>query len=176
MSSHRVLSVPLSLIVAILGITLAVRPVAAGYSVLDLGTLGGNSSEATGINNAGQIVGSSATATGAVHGFLHQQGSMTDLGTMIGGSSSHATGINDAGQVVGYGGINAFGPQFREFVEGFIWQNGSVQTVGALYCPCTFSTRYGISAAYAIDAAGQGSDTVRTGPKTIARPDRGPRR
>jgi probable HAF family extracellular repeat protein len=75
----------------------------------DLGTLGGDSSSAWGINDAGQVVGESYTAEGpdpsgilTPHAFMTGPGGagMTDLGT-LGGSSSRAFGINDAGEVVG---------------------------------------------------------------------------
>jgi probable HAF family extracellular repeat protein len=136
----------------------------AAYSITDLGTLGGDASEATGINNQGGVVGWSATAGGETHAFLYAAGTMTDLGTLPGGTSSRATGINDAGQVVGFAGINEHGPGFQEFTQGFIWQDGSMQALGALYCPCTFNKRYGTSAAFGVNAAGQvvgDSETVR---------------
>lgn len=70
-----------------------------------LGTLGGNSSSAAGINASGQVVGTSNAASSALHGFrtaanLPINPGTDDLGT-LGGSSSSAAGINDAGQVVG---------------------------------------------------------------------------
>src|SRR5215203_2441281 len=71
--------------------------------VQDLGTLGGSSSYATGINDSGQVIGDSYTSAGEQHAFLYDEGAtpkMQDLGT-LGGSSSYATGINDSGQVVG---------------------------------------------------------------------------
>jgi probable HAF family extracellular repeat protein len=68
--------------------------------MVDLGTLGGSSSNATGINDIGQIVGRSETASGDVHAFRWENGAMLDLGT-LGGSSSFATGINELGQIVG---------------------------------------------------------------------------
>jgi len=68
--------------------------------VIDLGTLGGLNSKATGINKAGLIVGNSQIASGYVHAFLYSNNVMTDLGT-LGGLNSHAIAINDSGQIVG---------------------------------------------------------------------------
>ena len=51
----------------------------------DLGTLGGRSSRPRAINERGQVVGESVTASGETHPFLWQNGKMTDLGT-LGGS------------------------------------------------------------------------------------------
>lgn len=66
----------------------------------DLGTLGGSTSFANGINDEGVIVGDSYTAGNADHAFSYSNGKMTDLGT-LGGSSSQATGINNTGTIVG---------------------------------------------------------------------------
>src|SRR5262245_16288075 len=126
----------------------------AAYSIIDIGTLGGDSSQALGLNNLGDVVGVATTAGGASHGFLHRNGEMFDLGTLPGGSSSSATAINDRGDIVGYGGINGFGPEFREYTQGFVWRDGAIRAVGALYCPCTFNVRYGTSMAFAVSNAG----------------------
>jgi len=77
--------------------------------VQDLGTLGGSSSIARGINSSGQVVGYSYTSAGEQHAFLYDASAtpkMQDLGT-LGGSSSYATGINDSGKVVGYSNTSA---------------------------------------------------------------------
>ncbi len=84
---------------------------AANYLVTDLGTLGGESSTATDLNTAGQVVGVARTMAGRDHAFRWQNGVMTDLGT-LGGTTSHAAAINEAGAVVGWaetpeGGIRA---------------------------------------------------------------------
>jgi probable HAF family extracellular repeat protein len=63
---------------------------------------GGVSSQATGINNQGQIVGFATTASGPNHGFSWKNGVMTDLGT-IGGTFSQANGVNNNGRIVGFG-------------------------------------------------------------------------
>jgi probable HAF family extracellular repeat protein len=70
----------------------------------DLGTLGGNSSQAFGINDNGQVVGVSTLADGVTsHAFLWAEDTGTvDLGTP-GGSSSTAAAINSAGEITGWG-------------------------------------------------------------------------
>jgi probable HAF family extracellular repeat protein len=133
----------------------AQRATGRGYSITDLGTLGGTSSEAAGVNNPGEVVGSSTTAAGVSHAFLYRNGLMFDLGTLPGGSASQATAINDRGDIVGYSAVNAYGPEFRERIQGFAWADGTMRALGALYCRCSFNVRYGTSRALAIANGGQ---------------------
>lgn len=69
-------------------------------SVIDLGTLGGNTSVAYAISPSGVIVGSSVTAAGAEHAFRWREGVLADLGT-LGGTRSVAYAVNPSGDVVG---------------------------------------------------------------------------
>jgi probable HAF family extracellular repeat protein len=73
--------------------------VLADGTVTDLGTLGGRSSVALAINDAGVVVGWADTPTGS-HAFRYANGVMTDLGT-LGGANSVANGINASGAIVG---------------------------------------------------------------------------
>jgi probable HAF family extracellular repeat protein len=59
------------------------------------------SSDASGINDAGQVVGSSFVG-GVVHATEWSDGGVIDLGGLPGFIFSEANSINDAGQVVGY--------------------------------------------------------------------------
>jgi probable HAF family extracellular repeat protein len=73
-----------------------------GKGLTDLGTLGGGTSYALGINDAGRVMGYSLTAAGVNHAFITglNGAGITDLGTLGGGFSS-AYGINHGGQAVG---------------------------------------------------------------------------
>lgn len=124
------------------------------YRIVDLGTLGGDSSEASGINLLGDVVGTSVLANGKPHAFLYRVGRMVDLGTLTGGTESYATAIADSGVIVGYGGINdsPYNTEFKH--QGFVWQDGAMGSVGSLFCYCTPSKHYGISRARAVNNAG----------------------
>jgi probable HAF family extracellular repeat protein len=72
------------------------------YTVTDLGTLGGTLSEATAVNNVGQIVGGSYVAGSTnLHGFLYQNRVMTDIGNLGSAAYTEAYGISDNGLVGG---------------------------------------------------------------------------
>ena len=72
--------------------------VSAGVEITDLGTLGGQWSDAYAINNFGQVVGLSQTASGSSHPFLYDTGKMIDL-YPLNGQDSEPMGINNFGQV-----------------------------------------------------------------------------
>ena len=113
-------------------------------AITDLGTLGGNESSATGINNLGQVVGQSRVVGGGLnnHAFLYSGGVMTDLGT-LGGNYSVATGINDSGQIVGQSSKGGLSWENT----AFLYNNGTMTDLGNL--------GGGSSGAYAINASGQ---------------------
>ncbi len=81
----------------------------ANRGMLDLGTLGGNYSQALSINDSGSITGNAATPKGVRHAFLIEanpkasrfSNGMIDLGT-LGGDSSYGTSINAYDHVAGY--------------------------------------------------------------------------
>lgn len=81
--------------------------------LIDLGTLGGQSSTPVGINATGQVAGYSELLTQETHAFLWTPGahsSLKDLGT-LGGRNSYAAALNKDGKVVGYADTAA-GPSY----------------------------------------------------------------
>jgi len=72
------------------------------YGLIDLGTLGGTSSFAYGINSTDEVVGSADIGGGVQEAFLYTtSGGMVSLGLLTGGTTSVASGINNAGQITG---------------------------------------------------------------------------
>jgi probable HAF family extracellular repeat protein len=74
-------------------------PVEPLYELFDVGTLGGSSSMALGMNELGHVVGWAETGSG-MHAFLWRDGSMLDLGT-LGGRYSEARDVNGSMEIVG---------------------------------------------------------------------------
>jgi probable HAF family extracellular repeat protein len=70
-------------------------PVPASYRLIDLGTLGGDSSFTQAMNDRGAVVGRAQTADGRYHGFVWRAGTMTDLGLFS------PWDINNRGQILG---------------------------------------------------------------------------
>ena len=103
-----------------------------GGVLQDLGT--GPGSDASSINDRGQVVGSLFVASnGPTHAFLKDKGLIQDLGTLY-GSSSRATSINNDGQVVG----NSDFPNGSSLTcpygnsHAFIYSNGVMNDLNSL--------------------------------------------
>ncbi|HEX8755305.1 MAG TPA: hypothetical protein VF745_03110 [Steroidobacteraceae bacterium] len=116
-------------------------------SLQDSGT-----SAAYGINNNGDVVGSSRVgqASGAPsHAFLYHQGTMMDLGVLSGDANSSADCINDSGQAVGVSS-DAAGTQ-----RAFLYQNGQMYDLNSLIDPASPLTgRVSLQEAVGISANG----------------------
>ncbi|MEI7671331.1 MAG: T9SS type A sorting domain-containing protein [Deltaproteobacteria bacterium] len=124
----------------IAGLTVPVLRPASGqgrYTVTDLGTLGGQSSYARAINDAGTVVGYVQSTFSMA--FVYQNKAMDSLGT-LGGLSSVATYIGDSGKVVGYSVTSA-----PLVTHGFLYRNKIMRDLGP-----PGSSAYGINTAGSI--------------------------
>lgn len=111
--------------------------------IINLGTLGGNESQAFSINNRDQITGVAANATpdpfsmagSQTQGraFLWQDGIMRDLGT-LGGPDSFGWFVTDRGQVVGVSYTSAMPNPVtgQPPAHAFLWQDGKMRDLGSL--------------------------------------------
>jgi len=105
-----------------------------------LGTLGGNQSVATAINDSGQVAGGAQNGSGNFRPFRWQNGTMTNLGTLGGESiraDHRAEAINSSGNVAGLS--YTAGAAKR----AFIW-DGSMVNLGVL-TGGTISWAFGIN-------------------------------
>jgi len=83
----------------------------------DLGTLGGETSQANAINTSGQVAGTADPKGDAAHAFLYSNGQMHDLGLLYGADyPSEGHSLNAAGQVVGNISSGAEGAVSHAFI------------------------------------------------------------
>lgn len=116
-----------------------------GGSMILLGTLGGSSSQATDINNGGEVVGFASVSSGYQHAFSMLDAIMIDLGT-LGGGSSYAYGVNNSGEIVGYSYL-ADGDQ-----HAFLYDDGKMLDLNSLL---PNNSGWDLLQAYGINASGQ---------------------
>jgi len=127
------------------------RAVAQGFTITDIGTLGGDESFASGVNNRGDVVGESFTTTdqSVSHAFVYQKGTLKDLYPLWDSGFGGSGGINDSGQIAGWlntrpGAAVAAVHDARRIVVlgslGGFWANGEAinkfgQVAGWSYLP-----------------------------------------
>ncbi len=94
---------------------------------IDLGTFGGKQSDATAVNDAGQVVGHLYTEyhDGYKRAVLYHGGKVVEIGT-FGGNVSIGVAINTMGQVVGYAELSG-GDQ-----RAFLYSHGKMTNLGTL--------------------------------------------
>ena len=90
------------------------------YSVTDLGSMGGSSAVAFGINASGMAIGWAENAIGRTSAFASVKGGLLHLPGLSGASDSFAYLVNDSGVVVGISYVNGQ-------PNGVIW-NGAAST------------------------------------------------
>jgi probable HAF family extracellular repeat protein len=106
--------------------------------------------DARGINDAGQIVGSYDDARGIPHGYLYSGGRYTTFDISVSGTLTVAWGINNPGQIVGsVRGFGRFDPS-----SGYVFDGSSYNLVNV---PGAYSTQ-----ALGINSAGQVVGTYST--------------
>ena len=98
------------------------------HGLRDLGNLGGGCTLATGINDAGVIVGDNVNDQTIQRAFIWKDGKIQDLGGTLGGSQTGAEGINNSGQVAGFATLVG-----ETFTHAALWRRvGEIIDLGAV--------------------------------------------
>ena len=118
----------------------------AGYSVTDLGTLGGNYSSARAISANGLVTGIASDASGADQAFVYALGHMQALSDQ-GASQAGGNGVNASGEVAAFDQEPTSGRALR-------YENGRMRYLGDL--------GGGTATAFAINAHGNVVGSART--------------
>jgi probable HAF family extracellular repeat protein len=119
--------------------------------IKDLGTLGGDNSEAIWLNEAGDVAGSAdlpgPSGNQAHDAVIWRNGKIHDLGTVPGDPCSRGRGLNSRGQVVG-GSSDCV-----NFLHAFVWEEGGpMQDLNTLIQP---GTGYQLTNAFNINDRGE---------------------
>src|SRR4051794_39087471 len=120
------------------------------HSVVDLGTLGGNTSQGSAVNTRGQVVGFATNAVPEnpdvasffngglpsaqqVRAFLWERGAMRDLGT-LGGNNAVAVAISEGGDVSGFSATDATVNETTGLptIHPFLRRHGQMTDLGTL--------------------------------------------
>lgn len=135
----------------------------------DLGTLpDGMNSDANGINDLGEIVGSSDTGSGASHAYLLRRHKMVDLGTLGHDLTlnSDANRINDCGEIVGWSEIRLHSEN-SVVRRAFVYRHGHLRDLtklierkSSLYGTVTLTSASSISSNGWIAADGYDNATM----------------
>jgi probable HAF family extracellular repeat protein len=121
---------------------------ASTYSVTDLGNLGYPTARAVGVNEGGQVAGTSYLAERVEYNvgcvprhrpcfvhperpFLWSNGIIANLGSLEGGLFAEATGVNNLGHVVGNSSTKQRSSNERSSEEAFIVREGRITSLGA---------------------------------------------
>jgi probable HAF family extracellular repeat protein len=97
------------------------RAAVPGWTLVDLGTLGGPGSYGAAVSDTGIVVGCSDVQPNGVHAFIYEGGVMRDLGTASdAGGNSCALAVNDSGIAAGRSGSG----------ELVVWSGSGVTHLG----------------------------------------------
>ena len=149
----RLLPVILSILLGLMACTVSAQA-PPRYTVTDLGSLGGQECDATGLNSKGQVVGGADTTK---HGkgpefltnvFVWQNGKMRAV-PGLDGSHAFVVAVNSAGQMAG---AYSADPLKAKFAAALFTLSGKVKLLGGF--PAT-QHGYSLSEAEAVNAKGQ---------------------
>ncbi len=98
------------------------------FTLTDLGAVSGDDTEATGLNDRGQVVGDLESSPRSVFGraFMWEHGQARDLPALPGDVDCRANGINDRGQVI------ASSYRAYDHNKAFVWAAGRQTTLVGL--------------------------------------------